>query len=241
MKEYKNLWNRWKEGGSILYPTVCPFCSRLVKEGMCEECRKKVVYVQEPYCRKCGKPVRTEEQEYCFDCEKTSHFFEEGRSLFVHKSPVAEAIYAMKYQNRRVYAQFFGKQLAERYGGFIQKKKIDLIMPVPLHRSRKRARGYNQAQLLAEELALWTGIPVDTKRLERRKKTRPQKSLNEKQRRLNIRGSFYFEGKLKGIENILLVDDIYTTGSTLDEAARILLKSGAEKVYFLTISIGQGY
>lgn len=235
MKEFKNLFY------DLLYPVVCPFCGRLVKEGMCGECGKKVGYVQEPFCKKCGKPVRTAEQEFCFDCEKHRHYFTEGRALFLHKSPVAEAVYAMKYQNRRVYSQFFGKELAEKYGVFLKKNRIELIIPIPLHRSRRRRRGYNQSEILAEELSKWTGIPVDTTRLERRKKTKPQKSLNEKQRKYNIRGAFFLSEDLEMKGNILLVDDIYTTGSTLDEAARVLLKGGAEKVYFLTISIGQGY
>lgn len=235
MKEYKNLFYE------LLYPNVCPFCGSLVREGMCGECEEKVVYVQEPYCKKCGKPVRTEEQEYCFDCEKNRHYFTEGRALFLHKSPVSEAVYAMKYQNRRVYGQFFGRELAEKYNGFMEKRGVELIIPIPLHKSKKRLRGYNQSQIVAGELAKRTGIPMDMTKLTRRKKTKPQKSLDDRQRKANISGAFSLKGELGGKKNILLVDDIYTTGSTLDEAARVLLNGGAENVYFLTISIGQGY
>ena len=103
-----------------------------------------------------------------------------------------------------------------------------------------RIRGYNQAALLAEVLGEITGISVDEDILVRVKNTKPLKQLNDKERRRSIRGAFSVR-KSVWAKTIVLIDDIYTTGSTLDEAARVLLKAGAEKVYFLTISIGQGY
>ena len=238
MREYRNLWDKILK---ILYPPVCPFCGRLSKEGMCEERRKKVVYVSEPCCKKCGKPIRNEQEEYCFDCSLQKHIFTEGRSLYVHKSPVLEAVYALKYHNRKIYASFFAGELAEHYGSYLIRKRIDLIVPIPLHKRKQRQRGFNQAELVARELGRLAGIPVDTRSLKRIKDTDPQKNLNDKKRRHNIRGAFSVQGNVVIRKNVLLVDDIYTTGSTMDEAARVLLCAGAENVCFLTISIGQGY
>lgn len=122
-----------------------------------------------------------------------------------------------------------------------KKEGLSLSYPYRFIRAKKRLRGYNQSQIVAGELAKRTGIPMDMTKLARRKKTKPQKSLDDRQRKANISGAFSLKGELGGKKNILLVDDIYTTGSTLDEAARVLLNGGAENVYFLTISIGQGY
>ena len=130
--------------------------------------------------------------------------------------------------------------MADQYGYYLREKKVELIVPVPLHRKKMRIRGYNQAALLAEVLGEITGISVDEDILVRVKNTKPLKQLNDKERRRSIRGAFSVR-KSVWAKTIVLIDDIYTTGSTLDEAARVLLKAGAEKVYFLTISIGQGY
>ena len=130
--------------------------------------------------------------------------------------------------------------MADQYGYYLREKKVELIVPVPLHRKKMRIRGYNQAALLAEVLGEITGISVDEDILVRVKNTKPLKQLNDKERRRSIRGAFSVR-KSVWAKTIVLIDDIYTTGSTLDEAAQVLLKAGAEKVYFLTISIGQGY
>ena len=130
--------------------------------------------------------------------------------------------------------------MADQYGYYLREKKVGLIVPVPLHRKKMRIRGYNQAALVAEVLGEITGISVDEDILVRVKNTKPLKQLNDKERRRSIRGAFSVR-KSVWAKTIVLIDDIYTTGSTLDEAARVLLKAGAEKVYFLTISIGQGY
>lgn len=224
----------------LIYPVKCPFCGTVTGDGICEACRKRIRKIEEPYCMKCGKPVPSVEQEYCYDCSRKTHEFEEGRSIWVHKSPVSDALYAFKYQNRRIYGEIFGRELAELYGGYLREKEIHLIVPVPLHRKKRQSRGYNQAEIIARILSERTGIPIDTRLLVRRRATVPQKQLNDKARRKNIRGAFAARGQVKG-QNLVLVDDIYTTGSTLDEAARILRRAGAQKVFFLTISIGQGF
>ena len=223
-----------------MYPQKCPFCGKIEKQRICKECRKKILPVEEPRCKKCGKPIREAEKEYCYDCTMIRHVFEEGRSIWIHKEPVSRAVYALKYQNRRIYAKAFGEEMADQYGYYLREEKVELIVPVPLHRKKMRIRGYNQAALLAEVLGEITGISVDEDILVRVKNTKPLKQLNDKERRRSIRGAFSVR-KSVWAKTIVLIDDIYTTGSTLDEAARVLLKAGAEKVYFLTISIGQGY
>ena len=130
--------------------------------------------------------------------------------------------------------------MADQYGYYLREKKVELIVPVPLHRKKMRIRGYNQAALVAEVLGEITGISVDEDILVRVKNTKPLKQLNDKERRRSIRGAFSVR-KSVWAKTIVLIDDIYTTGNTIDYAAKTLKKAGVEKVYFLTISIGQGY
>ena len=120
----------------------------------------------------------------------------------------------------------------------IRRWNPDVIIPVPLHRARRRKRGYNQAQILAENLGRMLRIPVDSKSLARKKKTSPQKKLGHNERKKNLKNAFAVTPAFRPVRK---VHDIYTTGNTLDAAAKSLKEKGVEKVYFLTISIGQGY
>lgn len=224
----------------FLYPMKCPFCGMISERGICEKCRKKFKTIQEPYCMKCGKPIQDEQQEYCYDCRKERHAYEWGRSMWIHTPPISDAIYAFKYQNKRIYGKIFAKEMALKYGEILKKEGIEMIIPIPLHRSRRRVRGYNQAEILAEYLSEYTGIPMRKDILKRVRKTTPQKKLNNKQRKRNINNVFE-ASKVESIQKVVLLDDIYTTGSTIDEAASVLHKIGIQKVYFLTVSIGQGY
>ena len=222
-----------------LYPSVCVFCGKICKEGICTECRKKVRAIGEPRCKKCGKPIRQEEKEFCYDCEREELCYEQGRSLWLHKMPVSSSIYAFKYKNRRVYGEVYGKEMAKTFGKLIRLWEIDVIVPVPLHKKKRKKRGYNQAEILAEEIGLHIGIPVDTALVRRKINTVPQKEFTRKERKKNLENAFETTGKLCG-KRVLIVDDIYTTGSTIHSISVLLKNAGAEKTYFLTISIGQG-
>ena len=114
------------------------------------------------------------------------------------------------------------------------------IIPVPLHRSRQRIRGYNQAQILAEELGKRLDLPVNKDAVKRIQKTRPQKVLGSRDRIRNLKGAFGVTKSWIPKKCVLVIDDIYTTGNTIHRVAKVLKNAGAQKVYFLTISIGQG-
>lgn len=203
---------------------------------------------------KCGKPIQSDEQEYCYDCSRFEYAFEQGRSLWVHKQPVSGAIYQYKFHNRRCYAAVFAREIVAKYGGWIEEKRIDAIIPVPLHWRKKRKRGFNQAELLAEyilkelkeqgssrkDVMSASDIIVLKKVLFRVKNTKPQKLLDDRDRQLNLQGAFRVSEKWNPVQTVLLVDDIYTTGATIHRIAKQLKKAGVQKVYFLTISIGQG-
>lgn len=189
----------------------------------------------------CSKPLKAMEQEYCRDCRRQSKAFEQGRSLWLHKDPVSHAVYQFKYENKRYYGKIFAREMAQQYEAQIRRWKIEEIIPVPLHPSKKRARGYNQAAILAGELGRLLHIPVNKGILHRIRNTNPQKNLDNLHRAGNLKGAFAVSGRQRAKPCVLLVDDIYTTGSTLHQTAKMLKLSGAKKVFFLTISIGQGF
>lgn len=164
-----------------------------------------------------------------------------GRAAFEYDSVMRESIGRFKYKNRREYGGFYGEELWKICGKSICSWNIDLLIPIPLHKSRRRARGFNQAELVAEKLGKKLQIPVSADILVRARKTQAQKELNDQERKINLKNAFQVVKNEVKSKNILLIDDIYTTGSTIDAASSVLLEAGAEKVYFLSISIGRGY
>ena len=224
-----------------LFPNVCVMCDKVALTSLCETCKKKVVYMKEPRCFKCGKMLAEKEREYCLDCQKEERFFEAGRSIWIHKSPVAESIYRFKYKNRRVYAKRYAQEFMELYMKELSEWKIKLIVPIPLYNERKRKRGFNQAELIGQEISEQLGIPMKADFLKRVKKTKPQKLLSHHERKANLNGAFEANAQILSRGNILLVDDIYTTGATMNMAAKVMKEAGAQKVFFFTISIGQGF
>lgn len=231
---------KWEE---ILWPNTCPFCGRVNAGGVCAVCRKKAeeLIVKEPRCMKCGKPVRYDETEYCQDCANTRHSYDRGVSLWLHKEPINTSIYRFKYHNQRFYAGFYAAEMVKKYRELIRRWRPEVIVPIPLHSRRRRKRGYNQAELLARELGKLLMLPVTPDFVFRVKDTSPQKMLDNKKRRKNLKKAFAVRIPRRMPKRVLVIDDIYTTGNTIDAVACILKKAGVQKVYFLTISIGQGY
>ena len=223
----------------IVYPRVCPFCGVISKRGICDTCKSTIKYLKEPRCFRCGRGVSAPEIEYCDDCNKMDFAFNQGKSLYVHSGKAAKAVYQYKFFNRRTFGEDFAMELADKFGDDVRRWGISLVVPIPLHSSKERERGFNQSGIIATYLGKELDIPVNHNLLFRVKKTNPQKNLLKNQRMENLKGAF---GALKGQNikgNILLIDDIYTTGITIHKAAIVLKKAGAEKVYFLTVTIGE--
>lgn len=229
---------------SVLYPITCPVCGEVLKPpGMiCKGCLDKLSYITEPRCKKCGKQIDGMEREYCYDCSHKNHEFKHGIAVFQYNEAIKKSIYRYKYHNKREYSLFYGKEIASLYNGLIQYWNVDAVVPVPLHKAKQRKRGFNQAEVLAKEVAINMNLPMDKHLLIRIKKTIPQKELSHRERKMNIKEAFMINPKRKACvyKKILLIDDIYTTGSTLDECAKVLKKYGVDEVYFITLAIGYG-
>lgn len=226
----------------LLFPRRCPFCDGVVEPGrtVCVKCGEKAVFLTEPLCRRCGKKLDSQEKEFCGDCIKREHQFDEGAALFEYGC-IKDSLYRFKYGGRQEYKDYYAGEIAARLGGKIRSWKAEALVPVPVHRSKLRQRGYNQAGILAEELGKRLGLPVLTNYVTRCRRTRPQKSLNDEQRQNNLKKAFKICRNDVKLDTIIIVDDIYTTGSTIDEMARALKKAGARKIYFIALAVGKGF
>jgi len=226
----------------MIYPLRCPVCDDIVipfGEKICPACAKKLRYITSPRCMKCGKSLSDEEEEYCFDCREKRHLFTQGRALYDYES-IAGSIYRFKYGNRREYAAFYGEEIGRYLGDYIRRIRPDALIPIPLYPAKKRKRGYNQAQLLAKEAGRHTGVPVCDDVLIRVKNTTPLKKLNPSERQNNLKRAFLIKGNVVKLKVVILIDDIYTTGSTMNAAAAVLKEAGVEKIYFITLACGKG-
>lgn len=172
---------------------------------------------------------------------KKEHAFLQTRGVFVYRGAIVKSMYRFKYSNRRDYAAVFAKEAYEAHGAWIARIGVQAIVPIPLHKKRKASRGYNQAALLARELGKLTGIAVDEKLLVRIVNTKPQKQLDDIKRKNNLKNAFLVTKNIVKLNKVLIMDDIYTTGSTVDAAAEVLRRAGIKEVYTLCICIGGGY
>ncbi|MCR5303341.1 MAG: ComF family protein [Lachnospiraceae bacterium] len=224
---------------SILYPRRCPLCDRPVSPAgalICRECEGKAEYVSGACCMKCGKPLEDGRSEYCADCRVRPHAFDSGASVFIYHS-VDRSVFRFKYEGRQEYAAWYGERTAVILGKKIKSWKPDLLVPVPIHPRRRKKRGYNQSELLAREIGERTGIPVSLC-VSRVVDTKPQKGLGIAERQKNLEKAFKIRpGELKS-KIIVVVDDIYTTGTTIDEMAVTARRAGAEGVFFITLATG---
>ena len=226
----------------LLFPRRCPICDKPVdKIGcyICKKCENALQYVEVPYCMKCGKGLKDETKEYCMDCQNMEHFFHSGRALYEYE-PIKESLYRFKYEGRKEYAEFYGKEMAKQFGEQLKEWKVDAIVPVPMHIEKVKKRGYNQAFLIAKVLGKELNIPVRDEIVTRVRATSPQKQLNGKERQNNLKNAFKIGKNDVKLNTVVVVDDIYTTGATMDAVTECLKRAGVGKVYCISLTVGRG-
>lgn len=242
MERIKNIGKKLLDW---LYPARCVFCDCLLEKRenyLCSQCRGHMPEpIREPRCKKCSKPLESEEKEYCYDCTEYQHSYDRGLAVFAYRDPMKEALMRFKFHGRKEYGEFLGKLLCMYGKTFLQQTKPQVIIPVPVHRKKKNRRGYNQAEVLAAAVSRGFSIPIRTDLVLRRKFTKAQKELNRKERKRNLKQAFYVKNEVKDYQTVLIVDDIYTTGSTVNAIAEKLKNQGVQKVYFLVLCIGKGF
>lgn len=247
MRDHKSEYRIKDVLADMAFPRRCPVCDEIVPMGdglICRTCRAKPQYIREPRCRRCGKQLVGNQAwyslgEFCHDCEQRRHVYDYGYALYDYQS-MKKSIYRFKYGNRCEYAKFYAEDICEKLADEIRLMEADAIIPVPVHASKKRSRGYNQAELVAAELSSLTGIRMYEKYVQRIRKTVPQKELTLQERQNNLKKAFNIARNDVKLKKVIVVDDIYTTGSTMDEVTGVLKAAGVEVVCFVALAIGTG-
>lgn len=227
-----------------VYPRRCPVCHEIVRDkgkNVCNDCKKKLNEVRDPYCITCGKPVKSPEMVHCSYCSNNEVNFSEGRAVFVYDDTMRKSIYRFKYNGRQEYSKFYAEEIYNKYRDKILQWDPQIIVPIPIHKSKLKKRGYNQAYLIAKELSYLTKIPVNNRLLYRAKKTEIQKNLSASDRKSNLKNAFKISSNKVQYLSAMLIDDIYTTGATMNNASAALKDSGIHNVYCISLSIGIDY
>ncbi|MBQ8305127.1 MAG: ComF family protein [Blautia sp.] len=220
---------------NALYPRHCPCCHEILKDQkalICPECRESLSPIRDPRCVSCGRPVR-EEEELCSDCLRHPHVFDAGRAVFMYDDVWKLSIEKFKYYGCREYGDFYAEAMYRILRPALSVWQPELVIPVPLHPRKKRMRGFNQSWYLAKRLGEKAGIPASEDVVRKIRDTKSQKKLDAAERRRNLEDAFRVTGPVAG-RRILVVDDVYTTGSTMDAMASALKKKGASGVCYAT-------
>lgn len=243
---------------SLFFPMRCPVCDEIlepeeIRKGIHSACENKLYPILGAVCMHCGRPIGDynpsnkeseyeSTREYCYDCAAKGYdrnsSIRQAKALYLYKGAVKNTMYRFKYSNKREYATFFAKQAVERYGVWMKRMGIEVIVPVPMYPMKQKKRGYNQAECFAKEISKHMGIPSNVNLVCRNMDTAPQKGLGEKQRKNNLKNAFQSGKNVVQYNCAMVVDDIYTTGSTAEAVAQELIKQGTRRVYLMTVCIG---
>jgi ComF family protein len=232
-----------------LFPPRCRACGSWMHgrdaDYFCSSCRLSIELITHPLCPVCGRPFPDSagEDHPCGACIKRAPYFVQARAWACYPreeldlQPLRSVLQKFKYGRKVSLGKPLGRLMAQGCAGFLTACSAELIVPVPLHPRRLRWRGFNQSVLLARQVSRAYDKPMDPFVLLRRRETPPQTQLTEEERRRNVRGAFALNPE-KSIKNktILLVDDVYTSGATVNECSRTLRRGGAAAVYVVTLA-----
>lgn len=250
-KRYKRIDNLVHYVTNFLFPRRCVICDEVLPFGIglnhehiCDKCRDKIEFIDDLSCKKCGAKIRDKDEYYCERCKKyeegETSYYEYGFSLCRYNDYVKESLHRIKYGGRKEYIEIYALLLVARYKDKIKDLGVDCFVPVPIHKDRLRERNYNQAAVLAKHISdalLDEGIniPVDETIIIRQKKTEALNKLSEDKRKEVLKNAFLVNND-KNIKSVCIVDDILTTGNTIESISKILKENGVERIYFITIA-----
>ena len=199
----------------------------------------EIRWIEPPFCSICGVPFISRESENhpCGACLTHRKYFTMARALGAYEGSLQEAIHRWKYEGKTYLTPFLAEWMTEGLNRYWEPDSFHLLIPVPLHSQRLRERGFNQVLLLVKEISSRTGIPYRKTILQKKKPTIPQVTLSGPEREKRLRGAFHVIGgkELMG-KSVLLVDDVYTTGATVNECSKMLRRGGAKRVDVLTLA-----
>ncbi len=228
----------------MFVPNACAACGGRLRRGgagrLCHSCTGTIERVPEPWCLVCGVPFSqpaTTGQPQCEDC-RSGRSFGQARAYGLFEGPLRELITRLKYSGDKALAEPLGNLLLDAAQEHLTLQDYEALVPVPLHRDRLQQRGFNQAFLLARPLAASARIPI-VNALHRPTRSKAQVGLQGEARRGNVRGVFGLQPRNRQRvtrRNVLLIDDVVTTGATADEAARVLRQAGVSRVDVLSVA-----
>jgi ComF family protein len=220
----------WDRALDLVFPPRCVSCNAF-GAFICDRCRSDMIRATGPRCDICWMPI--EPPHPCRRCRYHRPAFDSARAAFVYEGAARDAVLALKFRGTSAVAPLMAQSIAETLAEW--RPPADRIVPVPLSGQRRRLRGYNQSELLAKELSRLTGLPLERHGLTRRRHTRAQATLTGDARWQNVWQSFR-AGKVAPTSGVILIDDVITTGATLDACARVLLSEGADAVFALAFA-----
>jgi ComF family protein len=222
---------------SLIFPWICPGCRELLPypQVLCENCADSLKKIIQPFCNRCGNPFPIYWQvTICSECKLQKSSVTRIRSVYYYEDLVKAMIRDAKFAKKARMLKYFAEEMYKLARREFP-SKIGALVPVPMHRSREWDRTFNQAERLAAVMSEYWGIPV-WRALRKVGKTLPQSSLSEGARRRNLKGAFLCKSVDSVPRSVLLIDDVLTTGTTLQECARTLRKAGVHRVYGITIA-----
>lgn len=226
----------------IFFPSFCRLCQRLLDKPqervVCQQCYDSIRRPAAAYCWRCGRFFAAEGEPYlCLQCQRQAPPFSLHRSCTRYEGKMRELILLYKYAKLKV----VGRRLANLALDFIREEEfwagLEVVVPVPLHPQKQRERGFNQSLEIARVVGRARGLEVENKALIKIRNNPPQASLEAEERRANVKGAYQVKRKEKIKDKVvLLVDDVFTTGSTIEECSRVLKQAGAKEVRALTLA-----
>ncbi len=228
--------------GGLLFPADCMLCQKMLArpfEGpLCPDCVSHLAWIEGPFCERCGLPYAPSVRPgRCGPCRRPERRFRKARAGLVYDADVRRLLHALKFGQCERIASILGRRVAERWLRPGELGRYDAIVPVPLSKKRRRERGFNQAERIARAVAKSAGAPVCSRVIRKVGERPPQAGLSRAARRLNARSAYRARvpAPLEGAD-VLLVDDVFTTGATVDAASRALLVAGVGSVDVLTLA-----
>jgi len=226
---------------TLLFPPACILCRQTIIDAafagdaeLCAGCYQKQP-LNRICCKRCALPLAydTDEAALCGRCIRQLPEYHYARSLFLYEGDIVALIHQLKFSEKISYARSIGEMLSPLLDA---DDLPDCFLPVPLHVSRLRQRGFNQSIEITRVLASKTAIPIEIDAVERQRRTAPQTDLDARQRQKNVRGVFRVSSQVLLYKHVLIIDDVMTTGATVNELARVLKKHGVERVGVLCIA-----
>ena len=238
-----NLAEDLHDLSAVLFPPQCLGCAEIIDQVdgriFCLSCEARIHFIAGSICHICGTtfPDSPADNHLCGECLDKKPYFFRARAIFSYDDVILNSIHQFKYKNNISMGEILAAFMADFSFPDINFSDYSLMMPVPLHIKRLRERGFNQSLILARAIGKKKQIPVNFSLLKRHKYTLTQTGYHKQERKQNIRGAFEVTDikKITG-RNILLIDDVYTTGATVNECAKILIKAGAQMVSVLTLA-----